>query len=108
MGVAAYNRGTKLLRRRIDADQKITRFDAAALKVKIAIENGAILIAHNAVAHEDVSVGTYVEAVNRGNRFAVLSKSQDSILHLSWQAALKFVSLVGTTRAVQSISKLSS
>jgi hypothetical protein len=52
--------------------RKMNRNEIAIARVAQVIAAGHVLVAHNALAHEDTTVGTYHEAVDSGIRFAVL------------------------------------
>lgn len=82
--------------------RKLNRYETTVARVAQIIAAGYVLIAHNALACEDATVGTYHEAVDRGIRFACLSvkgRVCDQHTTLAIEAADHFVSRVGTTRA---------
>lgn len=82
--------------------KKPTRHETTVARVAQCIEAKIVLVAHNALDHEDTTVGPYHEAVDRGIRFACLSvkgKAPDRLATLAQNAADGFVSRVGSTRA---------
>lgn len=82
--------------------RKPTRHETTVARVAQCIEAKIVLVAHNALDHEDTTVGPYSEAVDRGIRFACLSvkgKAPDRFAATAQNAADGFVSRVGTTRA---------
>lgn len=84
---------------------KLTNNDKAAMKVESAIARGAVLVAYDALSHADTSVGSYVEAVNRGIQYAVINRSYHHNCYSANEAAASFVSRVGSTRAREVASK---
>jgi hypothetical protein len=87
--------------------RKLTRNETAVARVAQLIQAGVVLVAHNALDHEDTSVGPYHEAVDRGYRFAVIGdkgraeqRCGVSREHTTAEnAAWGFVNRVGSTRA---------
>lgn len=49
------------------------RYDEAVARVRERIEQGQVLTAYNALAHEDTTVGPYQTAVDWGVRYSVIS-----------------------------------
>jgi len=77
-------------------------YNSAVSKVLAKLNEGAILSAHNALDHEDTTVGPYTEAVDRGMRFAVIGwrgKRPQIECRTALEAAQYFVDRVGHTRA---------
>lgn len=84
------------------ATQKLSRHETTVARVAQAITAGIVLTAHNAVAHEDATVGPYHEAVDRGIKFACLStkgRAPERMARTAEDAADGFVCRVGSTRA---------
>lgn len=82
--------------------RKLSHNDKAALRVALCIERGHVLHSHNALVHEDTTVGPYREAVDRWNRYAVIGvrgKSPEALFKTPIEAAYVFVERVGSTRA---------
>jgi hypothetical protein len=82
--------------------RKLSRNEVAIARVAQVIEAGRVLVAYNALANEDATVGTYHEAVDRGIRFACLSvkgRTTDQHTKTALDAAEVFVMRVGSTRA---------
>jgi hypothetical protein len=82
--------------------RKLNRHETAVARVAEFIGTGRVLVAYNALANEDATVGPYSEAVDQGIRFACLSvKGRVSDRHTTTaeDAAECFVERVGTTRA---------
>jgi hypothetical protein len=52
--------------------RKMNRNEIAIARVAQVIAAGHVLVAHNALAGEDTTVGPYSEAVDRGIRFACI------------------------------------
>lgn len=79
-------------------------YTSAVSKVLAKLSTGAILTAHNALDHEDTTVGPYTEAVDRGARYAVIGwrGKRYSEVRTAREAAEIFVDRVGTTRARES------
>jgi len=83
-------------------NRKPTRFEITVSRIAQVVADGHVLVAHNALAGEDMTVGPYQEAVDRGVRFACLSvkgRSSDAHVRTANEAALWFVDSVGTSRA---------
>lgn len=76
-----------------------TRYAKAVGRVAACLERGGIVKAYNALDREETSVGGWREAVDRGNRYAVIGKVRFLSTHSLVGAAMYFVDLVGTTRA---------
>ena len=75
---------------------------AAVARVVAVIERRVVLTAHNALDHEDTTVGPYGEAVDRGIRFAcigVRGRCPEQRTRTAREAAEVFVDRVGTGRA---------
>lgn len=84
------------------AAKKLSRHETTVARVAQLITAGVVLVARNAVAHEDATVGPYHEAVDRGIRFACLStkgRAPERMAKTAEDAADGFVSRVGSTRA---------
>lgn len=82
--------------------RKMNRNEVAIARVAQVIEAGRVLVAYNALANEDATVGTYREAVDRGIRFACLSvkgRTTDQHTKTALDAAEVFVLHVGSSRA---------
>ena len=81
---------------------KLNRYQTTVARVVAVIERRIVLIAHNALDHEDTTVGPYGEAVDRGIRFAcigVRGRSPEQRTRTAREAAEIFVDRVGTSRA---------
>ena len=84
------------------AAKKLSRHEITVARVAQVIAAGIVIVAHNAVAHEDATVGPYHEAVDRGIRFACLStkgRAPDRMARTADDAADGFICRVGSTRA---------
>lgn len=84
------------------ATKKLNRHETTVARVAQIIKAGTVLVAHNAVAHEDATVGPYHEAVDRGIKFACLStkgRAPERMAKSAEDAADGFVCRVGSTRA---------
>jgi hypothetical protein len=83
--------------------RKLNRNDIAIARVAQVIAAGHVLVAHNALAHEDTTVGPYHEAVDSGIRFAcigVKGKTSEERTRKAEDAAWSFVmERVGSSRA---------
>lgn len=87
--------------------RKLSRNETAVARVAQLISAGLVLVAHNALDHEDTSVGPYREAVDRGFRFAVIGDKGRAEAKLgvgrefttAENAAWGFINRVGSTRA---------
>jgi hypothetical protein len=82
--------------------RKLNRHETTVARVAQIISTGRVLVAYNALANEDATVGPYSEAVDKGIRFACLSvkgRRSDCHTQTAEDAASVFVQRVGTTRA---------
>lgn len=82
--------------------KKPSHNDKAVARVVDVLARGKILKAYSPLDHEDVTVGPYHEAVDRGNRFAVIGwrgQSPQRVFRTALEAAHSFVGRVGSTRA---------
>ncbi len=81
---------------------KLNRYQTTVARVVAVIERRVVLTAHNALDHEDTTVGPYGEAVDRGIRFAcigVRGRCPEQRTRTAREAAEVFVDRVGTGRA---------
>lgn len=81
---------------------KLNRHETTVARVAAVIADGCVLTAHNAVDHEDTTVGPYHEAVDRGVRYAcigVRGRRPELREARAVDAAEGFVGRVGTGRA---------
>jgi hypothetical protein len=81
---------------------KLNRHEITVARVAQIISLGHVLVASNALDHEDTTVGPFHEAVDRGIRFAcigVKGRRPEQHTQRADDAADHFVSRVGTTRA---------
>lgn len=82
--------------------KKPSRHEITVARVAAVITAGVVLTAHNALQHEDTTVGPYHEAVDRGIRFAcigVRGRAPERREARAVDAAEAFVERVGTGRA---------
>lgn len=82
--------------------KKPSRHETTVARVAAVISAGVVLTAHNALQHEDTTVGPYHEAVDRGVRFAcigVRGRAPERRESRAVDAAEAFVARVGTGRA---------
>jgi len=82
------------------------RYETVVARVIERINAGRVLKAYNALAHEDTTVGPYSEAVDRGNRFAVIgwrNRWPANEVRTAREAAELFVDRVGTGRAREAV-----
>lgn len=84
------------------------RYNTIVSRVVERLNAGRILMAHNALAHEDTTVGPYTEAVDRGFHFAVIGwrgRCPSGEARTAREAAELFVDRVGTGRAREAVLK---
>lgn len=78
---------------------------SAAILICKALKHNLILTAYDALSNCDRTCGPYIEAVDRGIRFAVLShgrnasRTTERFVKTAEEAAESFVLSVGSTRA---------
>lgn len=78
----------------------------AVTKIQEALKAGRVLRAYNQLDHQETTVGQYIEAVDRGFRFAVIGygyKASQVEFRTIQEAAYSFVCRVGAARAVGAI-----
>ena len=82
---------------------KLNRNEVAIARVAQVISAGHVLVAHNALAHEDTTIGTYHEAVDSGVRFAVLGLKANTtsafVVSAEDAAEIFVMQRVGSSRA---------
>lgn len=82
--------------------RKLSRHETTVARVSAVIARSIVLTAHNAILHEDTTVGPYHEAVDRGVRFAcigVRGRAPERRESQADAAAEAFISRVGSGRA---------
>jgi len=82
--------------------KKMTRHEITVARVAAVIARAVVLTAHNALDHEDTTVGPYHEAVDRGVRFACIGargRAPERREVRADAAAEAFVARVGAGRA---------
>ncbi len=86
---------------------KLSNNEKAANRVAKAIAAGKILRSYSPTANQNISVGSFRQAVDAGVRFATLGENsrypgtevEERLFKTAEEAAYRFVSLVGSTRA---------
>ncbi len=82
--------------------KKLTRHEITVARVSAVISRAIVLTAHNALDHEDTTVGPYHEAVDCGVRFACIGsrgRAPERREARADAAAEAFVARVGAGRA---------
>jgi len=82
--------------------RKLSRHETTVARVAAVISRSLVLTAHNAILHEDTTVGPYHEAVDRGVRYACIGtrgRAPERRESRADAAAEAFVDRVGTSRA---------
>ena len=88
-------------------ETKLSNNEKAANRVAKAIAAGKVLLSHSPTAKQNITVGSYRQAVDTGIRFATLGENsrynnkevEERLFKTAEEAAYRFVSLVGSTRA---------
>ena len=81
--------------------KKLSHNDKAANRVIEAVKAGQVLKASDVLRRDELTVGAFSEAVDRGARFAIIGwrTGQTTTFRTLEEAAWTFVAKVGSTRA---------